>query len=109
MIKEWLKNTYRAKQFKGVTIQDIREKITCSDGFEMSVQASSFHYCQPRKNLPNGEYQEVEIGFPSAEEELISAYAEYPDKLTKTVYGYVPIDIVEKVIEKHGGVAKEEP
>ena len=34
--------------------------------------------------------------------ELINKYAECED-YTQTVYGYVPIEIVEELIEKHGG------
>lgn len=38
------------------------------------------------------------------EDELINEYAEGLD-YTDTAYGYVPIEIVEKLIEKHGGIA----
>lgn len=30
-------------------------------------------------------------------------YAEDPEALTETVYGYVPVTLVEQIIEKHGG------
>jgi len=35
---------------------------------------------------------------------LIESYAENKDKLTGTVYGWVPIDVVDEVCEKHGGI-----
>ena len=44
------------------------------------------------------------LGYPSSEDELINEYAEDCMDYTKTVYGYVPIEIVEKLIEKHGGI-----
>ena len=47
-------------------------------------------------------YESVELGFPSEADELIYEYAEEGD-YTNTVYAYVPVDIVEKLIEKHGG------
>ena len=31
-------------------------------------------------------------------------YAEDDWNYTETVYGYVPIEVVEKLIEKHGGI-----
>ena len=31
-------------------------------------------------------------------------YAEDRERPTDTVYGYVPVEIVERVIEKHGGI-----
>ena len=80
-----------------------RARIECNDGFSMSVQGgTSFHYCTPRENV--NEYEEVEIGFPSEKEELIMQYAENKDEPTDTVYGYVPIETVEAVVEKHGGI-----
>ena len=50
------------------------------------------------------DYESVELGFPSVEDELINEYAEDCMNYTETVYGYVPIEIVEKLIEKHGGI-----
>lgn len=52
-------------------------------------------------------YESVELGFPSEEDELINEYAEGDDydydDYTNRVYGYVPVEVVEKLIEKHGG------
>ena len=77
-------------------------RIECADGFVMSVQASHFHYCTPRED--EGPYSEVKVGFPSAQDPDLQPYAETPENPTGTVYGYVPIEIVEKVIENHGGM-----
>ena len=76
--------------------------MKCRDGFTMSVQASRYHYCSPRDDV--GPYSEVEVGYPSSREELLMPYAEEPDKPTDTVYSYVPIEVVAKVVEKHGGI-----
>jgi hypothetical protein len=82
-------------------------QIVCADGFKISVQASSFTYCQPREdNAP--QYTHVECGFPSAEPEFLMEYAENPDDPTETVYGYVPIELVEQLITLHGGIAAGE-
>lgn len=77
----------------------LAKRITCQDGFSLSVQATHGAYCSPRKNL--GPWYEVEVGFPSAEPELILSYAEQPEKPTDTVYGYVPIEL-------HGGMKQED-
>ena len=87
----------------GVSIPCSRPQVTCKDGFSVFIQASENHYCSPRKTLTNGDYKSVELGYPSAPDELIADYAEDPDDLTNTVYGYVPVEIVDKLIEKHGG------
>ena len=83
--------------------------VICEDGFEMSVQASESHYSTPKAF--SDEYTEVEIGYPSAPESLIAEYAEDWEvegdddpRLCQTVYGYVPVHIVNLVIEKHGGI-----
>lgn len=96
-IGEFIKKTF----VEGEDYQ-VRSRIICKDGFSMSVQASYGHYCQPRINTT--EYFEFEIGFPIEEESLILMYAENQDEPTNTVYGYVPEDIVNEVLEKHGGI-----
>ena len=35
---------------------------------------------------------------------MINSYAEDEYKPTDTVYGYVPMEIVEQLIKKHGGI-----
>ena len=83
-------------------------KIICSDGFSMSVQVGSSLYSTPKKVAKR--YSAVEIGFPSEDEPLIEKYAESyydPDvdfKYTETVYPYVPVKVVDKVLKKHGGI-----
>ena len=82
----------------------VMELVRCKDGFTMSVQASEYHYCIPRNN--DGPWTHVEVGFPSDREELLMPYAEDSEHPTETVYAYVPVEVVEKVIEKHGGLVE---
>ena len=126
----WLKETINiATPAPGHYYQKIRPRIACNDGFSVSVQASEFTYCHPRYTqwqnedgwqVINGNYyasseiprnfetdrftpyESVELGFPSEADELIYEYAE-GDNYTDIVYGYVPVKIVEQLIEKHGG------
>lgn len=77
--------------------------ITCADGLRLSVQASRDHYCTPRDSV--GPWTAVEVGFPSERVEELMEYAENPKAPTDTVYGWVPVEVVEAVIEKHGGIA----
>ena len=81
----------------------LAKRITCNDGFSLSVQASWGAYCVPRTNI--GPWDQVEVGFPSDKPELIMEYAEDPDRPTDTVYGYVPVHLVERLIELHGGMS----
>ena len=81
----------------------MRKKIVCQDGFTMSVQASRTHYSHPRADF-TPHYSEYEVGYPSEAEELLLPYAEDPEKPTDTVYGYVPDDVINQVIDKHWGI-----
>jgi len=93
---------FTKETFKEVAGYCRRPKMICNDGFEMSVQGSQGHYCEPRET--QDWYSEMEIGFPNKEEQLILEYAEQKEFPTDTVYGYVPCEIIQKVIDKHGGI-----
>lgn len=77
--------------------------IRCADGFTVSLQASQYHYCSPRQDDCE-DYYSIEIGFPSEAEESWLEYAENGEEPTDTVYGYVSVDLVLEVLNKHGGV-----
>lgn len=76
-------------------------RITCTDGFSVSVQAGYANYCSPRDNV--GDWHQFELGFPSDADVLIQECAEEPENPTATVYGWVPMKVVVALIEKHGG------
>lgn len=98
MINEWIKK-HRFNSW-------LTKRLICKDGFEMSVQASNVHYCSPR--IDNADYySEVEVGFPTTVEAELIYYAEDRRHLLKTVYSYVPVELVEKIINKHGGIADD--
>ena len=94
-----ISDTYSIKKLAG--------HITCKDGTTLSVQASSMHYCRPRDN--DGPYSHVEVGFPSIAPP--ETWREYYDgnwtqeNATESVYGYIPVELVHKYIESHGGEA----
>ena len=97
-VKEFLRDTYK----EGIYI--VRPHVVCADGYKVSIQAGNGLYSCPRVNVL--EYKAVELGFPNMADELIMEYAEDPDEPTKTVYGYVPVEIVQQLMDKHGGIAK---
>ena len=83
--------------------EGLSKELKCKDGFHMSIQASKGHYCSPR--LTNVRYwSAVEVGFPSEVVEELKKYAEESESYTSTVYGWVPIGVVEKIVLDHGGV-----
>ena len=114
-IKDNLKVKYPADEYSSLKLKDMMTTsrlphIVCADGFSMSVQVGYSLYSTPKKVAKR--YSAVEIGFPSEPEELIKEWAEFlpfgeedeePD-YTGTVYPYVPVGVVDKVLKKHGGI-----
>lgn len=98
-LNHWFKVTKKINGF-------FYPKIFCNDGFSMSVQASPTHY-STKKQDNDSEYAEVEVGFPSENEPDLLPYKEQGTNdtpHTESVYPYVPTEIVEKIIKKHGGI-----
>lgn len=79
--------------------------MVLQSGLRISVQASHLHYCEPSKDMGSyTEYTAFEIGFPSEVIEDLLPYAYDPEDPTDTVYAYVPFEVIQKVIEDHGGI-----
>ena len=118
-INEFIKNNLKVKVLyenkdplmKHMMTSSRLPHIVCSDGFEMSVQVGFHLYSEPKKVAKR--YSAVEIGFPSEHEPLIEEFAETFHQedvtdYTDTVYPYVPVKIVDKVLKKHGGIDMRE-
>lgn len=87
------------------------KRVVCEDGFSVSVQASDFNYCSPRNNV--GPWGCVECGFPTSKDPVLEEWAEDPGAeieggQVQTVYGWVPSEVILKVIESHGGMISGE-
>ena len=79
------------------------DRVVCADGAAVSIQAGAGVYSTPRNN--EGPYTHVEAGFPSVEPPPSwREYAEDPNDLLGTVYGYLPYDCVDEFINVHGGL-----
>jgi hypothetical protein len=85
-------------------IRDKIPPILCASGLKFSMQASEHHRCSPRNN--QGPWDTVEIGFPSRRVEDLMPYVEDEDNPTQTVYTFVPIEIVAKIILDNGGLRR---
>lgn len=79
----------------------INRRILCKDGTSFSCQANSFAYSEPREDNAY-HYSLCEVGF--IEGRTPSTYLmEYADPLG-SVFGYVPVGVVEMFIEECGGI-----
>ena len=110
-INEFIKNNLKVEVLnddplmKHIMTSSRLPHIVCTDGFEMSVQVGYSLYSTPKKVAKR--YSEVEIGYPSEHEPLLDEYVEsiYEDPdFTDSIYPYVPVKVVNKVLKKHGGI-----
>ena len=98
-----LKEEFKLAQTSEHYFRQVRP-ITCASGLTFSAQASVTHYCTPRDSV--GPWEEVEIGYPSKRVEEFMEYADNSDEPTDTVYAYVPVSVVEAVVNSHGGIVE---
>lgn len=87
-----------------VTKNYLFEELELNDGLSLSVQASDGHMCYPREAIKDkSEYKEVEVYSHGVYvNELIHFCSE-----TEFTYGYVPVELMEELVEKHGGIKIE--
>lgn len=97
-VNEFLQNYWLVRFGMNVT----RPRVRCADGYTVSVQAGVGMYSVPRAACE--EYVAVELGYPSMPDEELRPYAENEDDLCASVYCFVPVDLVDSVLQKHGGI-----
>ena len=98
---------YKLRETEQARCHVMMKKITCKDGFTVSVQATYTHYCSPRETIRSEHfnfYNEFELGFPNKKDKLLMPYCEDNKRPKDTVYSCVPKDIINQVIKKHGGL-----
>lgn len=84
----------------------LRPRLLCKDGWNVSAQESPTH----SSLTVNGEYRSVELGFlyeDSMNEVDLSTlrpFAEVPDGPDNYIWNHVPVDILQWVCDRHGGI-----
>lgn len=101
-----------------------RPALTLENGVRVSIQGSPYHYstcdhCPGRYNescgdIKCGPYTKIEVGLLDSTNKIsmdmwrthLKEYSDGdPDDRSNWVYGYVPVKLVNKLIESSGGVA----
>lgn len=83
-------------------------RLVCQNGFSMLVNGNKRAYCKPQSDV--GPWTHVEVSFPSSSVDLILPTVEVFDygddetDPTQTIYGNVPVEVVDQLIESHGGI-----
>lgn len=78
--------------------------VTCKDGFTFSCLAGEHYKSSPDYDYECGDYQEWELGYPSQPDNIIMPYIWDINNPTRTIYEYVPTEVVNQLIEKHNGL-----
>lgn len=79
-------------------------RVTCADGFTVYCHAGWFYYCTPR--VAFAEWDTIELATPSEVlPDHFTMYAENEENLLETFYSYVPVSLVDALLELHGGIA----
>ncbi len=79
--------------------------VVCHDGFSFECQASSKH--RASQDHSKATYEELEVQCLSEPVEELLEYADDPYNPTTTAYGYVPVAMLQGIIEKHGGLDRD--
>lgn len=88
-------------------VNAIRPRVQCADGFEISIQASIWHCCQPRVS-GFYDYERIEVGYPSAPVPELAQWKTrtfggvLPDE--QSIFTWVPVSEVDRLIAAHGGI-----
>lgn len=79
-------------------------RFVCSDGFSFSVQASSIHGSQPQNET--GPYSTVECGALSEPVPDLLPFMQQEDGIPPEhgIYRHVPVELIVKVVNDHGGL-----
>lgn len=78
--------------------------VTCADGATLSVQASSAHYCCPRRD--DGPWIEVEVWLVASAKGRKIILPSFGNNHNDP-YSYVPVELVNKFIRRHGGLLED--
>lgn len=62
----------------------------------ISVQASEYHYCKPRKTIPLDQYTHFEVMLKIPHDDVPNSWSEYGD--IDNIYAYVPKHEIELLL-----------
>lgn len=83
----------------------ILPKVYCKDGFNISIQIHNGSYCGSENGIRKFgiDWKLVEWGFPSQPIDAEKYMSERAETING-VGGYVPVELMEELIEEHGGI-----
>ena len=85
-------------------MKELGKRYILHDGTVLSIQASDGHYCAPRNNIGPYTTAEVHVVLGRDPEGWETFQDVYDGEYEGRYYGYVPIDLIEKLIADRGGI-----
>lgn len=79
--------------------QKPRRALVCKSGLRLSVQAGENNYCSPKNN--DGPWATVEVMVLKG---VLLLPDEWPENGGDSVYGYVPVELVNRELAANGGI-----
>lgn len=116
-LEDWMpKESINIRDFMALTYtaddKDARPRVICRDGFSFGVETGEGSYTEPAVQIYKYmDYRSIEITKPSVEDETLEGFAEeylhLSGPITECEIPYVPVELIEEMIEKHGGIDEE--
>ena len=85
-----------------------RPRAKCADGYSVSIQAGSGSGVRCWPNEDTDEFTHVALDFPSCVDEELLPYRFDLEDDDEIFYFFVPVEVVDRVLEKHGGIVGTE-
>lgn len=84
-------------------------RLVANDGFNISVQVHNGSHCASENGVREfgNKFRLVEWGFPSEEIDAVKFNAEDSENVKGTVGAYVEVELIDELIENHGGLNLE--
>lgn len=85
-----------------------RPRAKCADGYSVSIQAGSGSGVRCWPNTDTDEFTHVAVDMPTCVDEELLPYRFDLDDPEEIFYFFVPVEVMDKVLEKHGGIVGTE-
>jgi len=101
---EYLQRMEELIEYQGFVSTTILPSIETNNGLEIAIQAGELFCCSPRDNY--GPWELVEINYINRRIEKLTAYADDAENIEDTIYRWVPVDLIDEIVEENGGIKK---
>ncbi len=81
-----------------------RPRVKCADGYTVSIQAGSGSNVRCWPHEDTNHFSHVQLDTPSCQDKELIPYRMEPDDENEIFFFFVPVEVVDRVLKKHGGI-----